>query len=312
MCFRKSWLNRCGSEVDVSYRFRHDLGMATKEDWARLGAAIVRTRTELGMKTRQDLAVQVDLSYRALSDMENGVRGFSPGSYAIVEQALDWPTGTALAILEGGNPPPVSTNEHPVPRLQSPTGGGIRDGWNRGTKRLAHQTPLRLPTTPYPDTLARRRREAEKALERTLGRMTKPTMETLRMMRELLEEQELETLVDRIEKLSRPLQLEISSYVDDMLINDWAPIADIEETPTADVFGEGFQNDDAPSADGDDLETTPQPHASQEAEQDQREALVDDPQLTEAELDARLDRSTSREAIGLDDHDDGAQKHGRP
>lgn len=69
----------------------------------RLGAAIVSRRVGLGMKTREQLAAKIYLSYRSLSDLENGRRSFSANTHALVEHALEWEPGTVARILAGGS-----------------------------------------------------------------------------------------------------------------------------------------------------------------------------------------------------------------
>ena len=78
--------------------------MATGTDWKRLGDRVVSRRVALGMKTREELASRMDLSYRALSDLENGKRSFTAGTLAMVEQSLAWTPGSAQRILAGGEP----------------------------------------------------------------------------------------------------------------------------------------------------------------------------------------------------------------
>ncbi|OBA62214.1 hypothetical protein A5780_19340 [Nocardia sp. 852002-20019_SCH5090214] len=57
------------------------------------------------MNTRDELAQRIDLSYRALTDLENGKRAFSMNTLAKVEQALEWAPGTSVNILEGKSEP---------------------------------------------------------------------------------------------------------------------------------------------------------------------------------------------------------------
>lgn len=75
-----------------------------KPDWGRLGVEIVSRRVALGMRTREEFAANVNLSYRSLSDLENGKRPFQRSTLAMIEQALDWWPGSAVAVLEGGSP----------------------------------------------------------------------------------------------------------------------------------------------------------------------------------------------------------------
>jgi len=54
----------------------------------RLGHHIVSRRVELGYRNRTDLANSLQFTVRTLSDIENGVRKASPGTYAMLENNL--------------------------------------------------------------------------------------------------------------------------------------------------------------------------------------------------------------------------------
>jgi hypothetical protein len=70
----------------------------------RLGHHIVSRRAELGYRNRTDLAASLKFTVRTLSDIENGVRKASPGTYAMLENKLAWAPGSIDAILAGGEP----------------------------------------------------------------------------------------------------------------------------------------------------------------------------------------------------------------
>ena len=75
---------------------RHALG--------RLGHHIVSRRVALGYRNRTDLANSLQFTVRTLSDIENGVRKASPGTYAMLENKLAWAPGSIDTILAGGEP----------------------------------------------------------------------------------------------------------------------------------------------------------------------------------------------------------------
>ena len=74
----------------------------------RLGHHIVSRRVELGYRNRTDLADSLQLTVRTLADIENGVRKASPGTYAMLENQLNWPPGSIDTFLAGGQEP----NQH--------------------------------------------------------------------------------------------------------------------------------------------------------------------------------------------------------
>lgn len=76
-----------------------------KQDWERLGSRVVDRRVALGMRTREALADTSGLSSRLLGDIEKGRReSYSPGTFAVLEQALQWTSGSVSEILRGGEP----------------------------------------------------------------------------------------------------------------------------------------------------------------------------------------------------------------
>src|SRR5271155_1566521 len=70
----------------------------------RLGHHIVSRRVALGYRNRTDLADSLQFTVRTLSDIENGVRKASPGTYAMLENKLGWAPGSIDTILAGGEP----------------------------------------------------------------------------------------------------------------------------------------------------------------------------------------------------------------
>ena len=70
----------------------------------RLGHYVVSWRVALGYRNRTDLAKSLPFTVRTLSDIEQGVRKASPGTYAMLENQLAWAPGSIDAILAGGEP----------------------------------------------------------------------------------------------------------------------------------------------------------------------------------------------------------------
>ena len=87
--------------------------MEQEESLGHLGRTIVARRTELGYPTRQAFADEVDLTYRVLTDLENGNRMVGPKTYASIEKALRWAPGSVGRVLRG---------EEPVERAALPSG----------------------------------------------------------------------------------------------------------------------------------------------------------------------------------------------
>ena len=76
----------------------------------RLGHHIVSRRVALGYRNRTDLANSLKFTVRTLSDIENGVRKASPGTYAMLENKLAWAPGSTDTILAGGEPKELVMN----------------------------------------------------------------------------------------------------------------------------------------------------------------------------------------------------------
>ena len=88
----------------------------------RLGHHIVSRRVALGYRSRTDLANSLQFTVRTLSDIENGVRKASPGTYAMLENKLGWAPGSIDAILAGGEPKELVVKlrrDSPEPRYHS-------------------------------------------------------------------------------------------------------------------------------------------------------------------------------------------------
>jgi hypothetical protein len=79
----------------------------------RLGHHIVSRRVALGYRNRTDFADSLQFTVRTLSDIENGVRKASPGTYAMLENKLAWAPGSIDAILAGGEPKELVVELHP-------------------------------------------------------------------------------------------------------------------------------------------------------------------------------------------------------
>src|ERR1700740_1913099 len=82
---------------------RHDRLM-DQHALERLRHHIVSRRVALGYRNRTDFAASLQFTVRTLSDIENGHRKASPGTYAMLENKLGWAPGSIDAILAGGEP----------------------------------------------------------------------------------------------------------------------------------------------------------------------------------------------------------------
>src|ERR1700758_3901902 len=88
----------------------------------RLRHHIVSRRVALGYRNRTDFADSLQFTARTLSDIENGVRKASPGTYAMLENKLAWAPGSIDSILSGGEPKELVVKLHrdsPEPRYRS-------------------------------------------------------------------------------------------------------------------------------------------------------------------------------------------------
>ena len=100
---------------------RHDRFM-DRHALERLGHHIVSRRVALGYRNRTDFADSLQFTVRTLSDIENGVRKASPGTYAMLENKLGWAPGSIDAIIAGGEPKELVVKLRPTtptPRLHS-------------------------------------------------------------------------------------------------------------------------------------------------------------------------------------------------
>jgi hypothetical protein len=89
----------------------------------RLGHHIVSRRVALGYRNRTDFADSLQFTVRTLSDIENGVRKASPGTYAMLENKLGWAPGSIDTVLAGGEPKELVVKlrrDSPEPRYRSP------------------------------------------------------------------------------------------------------------------------------------------------------------------------------------------------
>ena len=65
---------------------------------------------DLGYRNRTDLADSLQFTLRTLADIEHGVRKASPGTYAMLENKLEWTPGSIDTILAGGEPKELVVN----------------------------------------------------------------------------------------------------------------------------------------------------------------------------------------------------------
>ena len=109
--------------LDIAVLVRHDRRM-DQQALERLGHYIVSRRVALGYRNRTDLADSLKFTVRTLSDIENGVRKASPGTYAMLENKLAWAPGSIDTILAGGEPKELVVKlrrDGPEPRYHSYT-----------------------------------------------------------------------------------------------------------------------------------------------------------------------------------------------
>jgi hypothetical protein len=102
---------------------RHDPPM-DQHALERLGHYIVSRRVALGYRNRTDLASSLQFTVRTLSDVENGIRKASPGTYAMLENKLAWAPGSIDTILAGGEPKELVVKlrrDNPEPRYHAYT-----------------------------------------------------------------------------------------------------------------------------------------------------------------------------------------------
>lgn len=129
-------------------------------DWVALGAAL-RARREVLRLTRPELGELAGVHAATIKNYEGGSKAYDkiPKSVTLLEGALGWKTGSAQAVLEGGEPTVVAATasrveEQRFVRTQEGTYDLIRDLLRGIVGAVA-------PDTPYSKFLE----AEEKALE---------------------------------------------------------------------------------------------------------------------------------------------------
>jgi hypothetical protein len=102
-----------------------------------LGHHIVSRRVALGYRNRTDFADSLQFTVRTLSDVENGVRKASPGTYAMLENKLGWAPGSIDTILAGGEPKEL------VVKLRPPAHDPLSHASNEALSRASTEELLR-------------------------------------------------------------------------------------------------------------------------------------------------------------------------
>ena len=115
----------------------------------RLGHHIVSRRVALGYRNRTDLAKSLQFTVRTLSDIENGVRKASPGTYAMLENKLGWAPGSIDTILAGGEPKelvvkmrPTTPSTTPEPRTHAYSTEALSDATTDALSRFSSEELL--------------------------------------------------------------------------------------------------------------------------------------------------------------------------
>ena len=115
----------------------------------RLGHHIVSRRVALGYRNRTDFANSLQFTVRTLSDIENGHRKASPGTYAMLENKLGWAPGSIDTILAGGEPKELVVKlrrDTPTPRTHSYT----TDATDAALRRLHRGAAAGAATAHHP------------------------------------------------------------------------------------------------------------------------------------------------------------------
>ena len=123
---------------------RHDRLM-DRHSLERLGHHIVSRRVALGYRNRTDFADSLQFTARTLSDIENGVRKASPGTYAMLENKLGWAPGSIDTILAGGEPKELVVKLRPTtptPRTHVDTTEALSDATTDTLSRLSTEELL--------------------------------------------------------------------------------------------------------------------------------------------------------------------------
>jgi hypothetical protein len=103
--------------LDRPSRIRHSARVEeTGRDWTRLKGYVISARVAAGYATREQFAKAVEakvgyIATRTLGNVERG-KSVSDSTLSAIELTLDWPPGTCMAILRGGEPPKLSTDEN--------------------------------------------------------------------------------------------------------------------------------------------------------------------------------------------------------
>ncbi|ONK09506.1 helix-turn-helix transcriptional regulator [Streptomyces sp. MP131-18] len=81
-------------------------------DWARLAEAIRQARATRGWR-QIDLADAAGVTESTIQNLEAGTRTYTrlPQSLKAIERALGWAPGSAVSIVDGGDPTPLSSPE---------------------------------------------------------------------------------------------------------------------------------------------------------------------------------------------------------
>jgi hypothetical protein len=111
----------------------------------RLGHHIVSRRVALGYRNRTDFANSLQFTARTLSDIENGVRKASPGTYAMLENKLGWAPGSIDTVLAGGEPKELVVKLRPTaptPRTHAYTTEALSDAITDALSRASTEELL--------------------------------------------------------------------------------------------------------------------------------------------------------------------------
>jgi hypothetical protein len=139
-------------EMEITARFGSTLPPALRHDRSmdqraleRLGHHIVSRRVALGYRNRTDFAKSLQFTVRTLSDIENGVRKVSPGTYAMLENKLGWAPGSIETILAGGEPKELVVKMRPTTptsRTRADTTEALSDATTDALSRFSSEELL--------------------------------------------------------------------------------------------------------------------------------------------------------------------------
>lgn len=85
---------------------------STDRDYERLAQAAKRRRAELGLALNDKNAKAGGLSNRTWQRVEKGLE-IRETNYVKIDRLLEWAPGSCIAILDGGEPTPVSDMKEP-------------------------------------------------------------------------------------------------------------------------------------------------------------------------------------------------------